>query len=502
MADHREIEQTYAPGPHARLPELTDLPGVSALGEPHVDELEAVYFDTADLALTRAGVSLRRRTGGADEGWHLKVPADAGRVEIRVGLGRARHHPPAALRRNVVAWTLNAPLEPVATIRTRRTRRDLVAGDGTVLAELADDEVTGLPAGASGPVEWREWELELVEAGPELLSAADELMAGVGVLPDEVQRKIVRVLGVRAPETSLPEVGRDLPAGRVLERRLARQIAELKRCDSQMRRHRDEGVHHARIACRRLRSGLATFRPLVDREVTDPVRDEIQWLGRALADARDSTVVRERLRQMIDEEPDDAVVGPVLKRLDTTFDERAQAAWHLVDETLASERYLALLTALDRLLAHPPWTETAGRPAEEELPTRVRKEWRRLKRRMAAVQQAEDPDAELHEVRKDAKRLRYAAEAVHTVWGKDAKRLAKAAKKLTSHLGERQDTVMSRPGLLKIAADADAAGESSVTWGVLLVREEERAAQLDAELPDLWRKVSRKKLRRWLRSAG
>jgi CHAD domain-containing protein len=502
MADHREIEQTYAPGPDTRLPDLSDLPGVSTVGDPRVDVLEAVYFDTTDLALTRAGVTLRRRTGGPDEGWHLKVPADEGRDEIRVGLRRARHQPPADLRRNIVAWTFNAPLVPIATIRTRRSRQDLVAGDGTVLAELADDEVTGTPEGASAPVVWREWELELVDAGPELLSAADELMARVGVRPDEVQRKILRVLGPRAPVLSLPEVGRDLPAGRVLARRLMRQVAELKRRDSQMRRHRDEGVHHARVACRRLRSALATFRPLVDREVTDPVRDEVQWLGRALADARDSKVVRERLRDMIDEEPDDVVVGPVRSRLDTTFDDRARAAWKLVDETLASERYLALLITLDHLVADPPWTEKAGLPAEEVLPARVRKEWRRLKRRMAAVEDAEDRDAELHDVRKDAKRLRYAAEAVHTLWGKDAKRLAKAAKKLTSHLGEHQDTVMSRPGLLEIAADADAAGESSVTWGVLLVREEERAAELDATLPALWSKVSRKKLRRWLRSAG
>ena len=62
-----------------------------------------------------------------------------------------------------------------------------------------------------------------------------------------------------------------------------------------------------------------------------------------------------------------------------------------------------------------------------------------------------DPDERqrlLHEVRKDAKRVRYAAEALRPVWGKDAQRLAKAAKSLTSHLGERQDTVMSRPMLL------------------------------------------------------
>jgi CHAD domain-containing protein len=499
MAGHLEIERTYAVDPDASLPELTELPEVAAVGPARVDDLDAVYFDTADLALTRAGVSLRRRTGGADEGWHLKVPADAGRDEIRVSLKRARHHPPAELHRIVVAWTLKAPLEPIATIRTRRTHRDLLAGDGTVLAELADDEVTGTPEGSAGPVVWREWELELVDAGDELLEAADELMAGIGIRPGEVQRKIVRVLGDRAPsELPLPEVGRNLPAGRVLHRRLIRQVAELKRCDSQMRRRRDRGVHQARVACRRLRSALATYRPLVDREVTDPIRDEIQWLGRSLADARDAKVVRERLRALIDAEPDDAVVGPVRSRLDQTFANRARAGWALVEETLSSNRYFELLAALDRLIADPPWREKAGLPAEDVLPARVHKEWRRMKRRMAAVADADDRDAELHEVRKDAKRLRYAAEAVHAVWGKDAKRLAKAAKLLTSHLGVRQDTVISRPDLLEIAASADAVGESSVTWGVLLVREEERAAELDAELPDVWKKVSRKRLRRWL----
>lgn len=499
MAEHLEVERTYAPGPDARLPELTWLPGVATVGRPRVDALHAVYFDTADLALTRAGLSLRRRTGGNDEGWHLKIPAGAGREELRASLRRARHSPPAELRRLVVAWTLKAPLEPVASIQTRRTRRDLVALDGTVLAELADDEVSGTPHGGAAPVVWREWELELVRAGGELLDAADQLMADAGIDQDSVQRKIVRVLGERLPaEPPLPEVGAGLPAGRVLQRRLIRQVRELKRCDSQIRRGRDVGVHEARIASRRLRSALATYRPLVDREVTDPLREEIQWLGHALEDARDAEVVRERLRVLIDAEPDDAVVGPVRSRLDAAFDARARAGWALVEETLSSDRYFELLAALDRLAADPPWSEQAGLPAEEVLLARVRKEWRRTKRRMAGVAEAEDPDAELHEVRKDAKRLRYAAEALHPVWGKDAKRLAKAAKKLTSHLGERQDTVMSRPELLEIAASADAAGESSVTWGVLLVREEERAAELDAQLPALWKKFSRKKLRRWL----
>ena len=114
---------------------------------------------------------------------------------------------------------------------------------------------------------------------------------------------------------------------------------------------------------------------------------------------------------------------------------------------------------------------------------------------------AEDRDAELHEVRKDAKRLRYAAEAVHTVWGKDAKRLAKAAKKLTSHLGERQDTVMSRPDLLEIARRGRRRrGELGDLGRPARARGGARRRAGRSELPRrCGRRSPAKKLRRWLR---
>ncbi len=498
MAAQREIERTYAPAPGLEVPDLGELSGVAEVGPARVDELEAVYFDTADLALTRAGVSLRRRTGGPDEGWHLKTPADERRDEVRVPLRRARRQPPAELRRYVLAWARDAPLLPVATVTTRRTRRYLVSDDGTVLAELADDAVTGTPEGSSAPVTWREWELELVEGDPSLLDAADRLLAKAGAPPHPVQRKILQVLGDRLPPRSPAKLGLKRPAGRVVHRRIAEQVAELKLRDSQVRRVSHEGLHKARIACRRLRAALATYRPLLDREVTDPLRTEVKWLGQSLAEARDATVVRDRLRALIDAERPDVVVGPVRARLDTSMRERGRAGWAVAEEALSSERYLALLDALDQLVSVPPWTKKADRPAKDVLRRRVHKDWRRLKRRMAGVAEAEDPGEQLHDVRKDAKRLRYAAEAVEPVWGKHARHLAEGAKGLTSHLGVLQDTAVSRQLLLDIAAEADAAGESSVTWGVLLAREEERAAQLDDELPAAWAKVSRKKQRRWL----
>lgn len=500
---HREIERAYAPAGEAGLPDLTALPGVARVGDPEVVELSATYFDTAELALTRAGVSLRRRKGGGDEGWHLKLPAGRGRDELQLPLTRAVR-PPRELADVVVGLVRGAPLGVVATIETRRTTYPLLDDAGRVLAEVADDEVTGTPADGAPPVLWREWEVELVDGGPELLEAADDLMAGVDVSPSAVQRKILRVLGDRVPPG--PELGTpepDKPAAWVVQHRLAEQVAELLRRDTEIRRGRDEGIHKARVACRRLRSALATFRPVLDREVTDPLREEIKWLGTQLGGARDAKVVRERLTALARE--DEGAGEQVLRRLEATYERRREAAGEVVARTLASDRYLDLLEALERLVADPPWTDAAQEPAADVLPRRVRKDWKRLRRRVEAAEAVGAPedagrrDAAVHEARKAAKRLRYAAETLQPAWGKDATRLVKAAKKATTLLGERQDTVMSRPDLEQIATEAHTAGEDTFAYGRVHAREERRAAEVDDEFGAVWAKLSRPRLRKWLR---
>lgn len=500
MTTHHEVERTYAPGSDAALPDLRALPQVASIGKPAVVDLAAVYFDTLDLALLRAGVSLRRRTGGEDQGWHLKLPAGTGRDELRLPLESADQDPPTELVERTRGWTRGAPVVAVATVETRRTEQALLATDGRVLAVLADDQVTGTDLESGRSVAWQEWELELVDEGESLLSAADGLMAGSGIPVSDVPRKILHVLGERLGQRSpLPEVGPDLPAGRVLQRRLAEQVTELLRRDSQVRAGSAEGVHQARVACRRLRGALATYRPLVDRAVTDPVRAELQWLGRELADARDAKVVGERLAALLDREPPELVDGAARARLARTYDERGRVAWAHAHEVVDSGRYFALLATLERLVDDPPWTDLADGPADEVLRKRVRRDWKRLRRSFSEAADAPDRDPALHRARKDAKRFRYAAEALEPVYGKDARRLVKAAKRLTSHLGDRQDTVVSRQQLVEIAAEAEAAAEGSFTWGRLHAREQARAERLDRHLDDVWSKVSRKKLRAWLR---
>ncbi|MFP3345697.1 CYTH domain-containing protein, partial [Halomonas sp. SIMBA_159] len=74
------------------------------------------YFDTADGDLARAGVALRRRTGGPDEGWHVKGPREGdGRLELGWPLGEGDELP-GAVADTVSAWT-TAPLTPLARIR-------------------------------------------------------------------------------------------------------------------------------------------------------------------------------------------------------------------------------------------------------------------------------------------------------------------------------------------------------------------------------------------------
>ena len=490
MAD-LEVEHTYSPPADAVTPDLGGLPGVARTRDAGTVELVARYFDTPDSALLRAGVTLRRRTGGEDEGWHLKLPSDEGRWEVRLPLARARSVPPKPLRDAVMGWTRGTDLVPVATITTRRTVVDLVGDGGAVLAQLADDEVEGVPhlADPSEPVVWREWELELVEGEPELLAAADELLARTGVEPSDTGVKLARVIGPPVPpRPELPTPKKRRSARLLVHARLAEQVAELGRRDSEVRRGEPEGVHKARVACRRLRSALATFRPVLEREVTEPIRVELRWLAHALGDARDLDVAHARLRDLVDELDPDLVMGPVRRRIDRAYAPRRREAHARARDALASERYFALRGELDRLAAAPPWTERADADARDVLPRRLRKDWKRLRKRFLAAEGATAPaerDEAVHATRRAAKRLRYAAETLTPVWGRDAKAVTKAAKGMASTLGVRQDALVTMPQLVSLARDAAGDGENAFTYGLLHAEERRLAGEVDDGFADL-----------------
>src|SRR5712671_6834986 len=141
-ANSTETEIKYEAAPGAALPSFDELPQVARTEGAPEERLDAEYFDTDDLRLIRSGITLRRRTGGGDAGWHLKLPLGGdSRSEIRLPLGRARQVP-AELAALVRAFTRGRPLRPVAQISTVRQRRVLLDDTGDSLAEVAADDVS------------------------------------------------------------------------------------------------------------------------------------------------------------------------------------------------------------------------------------------------------------------------------------------------------------------------------------------------------------------------
>ena len=203
-----ETERKYDAAAGFALPDLAGLGGVAAVTGPQTYRLRAIYFDTADFRLAAAEITLRRRTGGTDAGWHLKLPAGVdSRREVHAPLGRGASRVPGRLAELVAGWTGGQPLHPIARLATPRRVRRLARRDGEVLAEVADDLVVGsLPAGAAagpdGPAmpewreasRWREIEIELVTGSRELLDSAGEALRRAGAAPSAAASKLSRLL--------------------------------------------------------------------------------------------------------------------------------------------------------------------------------------------------------------------------------------------------------------------------------------------------------------------
>ncbi|GAA2740015.1 hypothetical protein GCM10009868_00450 [Terrabacter aerolatus] len=293
-------------------------------------------------------------------------------------------------------------------------------------------------------------------------------------------------------------------AGTLVRQRLADQRDALRAAEAAVRAGGPTGLHDLRVAMRRIRSLLATFRPVFDASVTEPVRAELKDASGRLGQSRDAEVATDNADRLLegvelDGIDEDAVAGLRARlRLD------AAAAGEDVEEILDSTSYAALSILLDELATHPPLTDAAQRDALEVARTRVRREGRRFARmaeaargdgsgdagppqdRGSAQQPAVDHSARLHEVRKATKRLRYAAETARPVDDEPMRRIVKQAKVVQGALGDHHDAVMTRAALRRLALD-EAVGEAAAFLLGHLDADEQRAmATLEAQA---WRTI-------------
>lgn len=492
----RETERKYtAPTDISWLPDLTAVEPVATLAESGVHELDAVYYDTDDLRLTRTGASLRRRTGGPDAGWHLKLPLpDDSQEEIQAPLS-SESVPPGELCELTLSRTRGAPLRPVMRIRSTRSLRHLLDAEGDVLADLSMDAVRAdalVDGGGHGV--WTEMEVELAGDGdPALLDGIEKVLRKNGVdrarNPSKVVHALTETTGLLERTADARVQAAPGSAGAHVLAYVDRLVGDLMDLDPAVRRGLPDAVHRMRTTARRLRGCLRSYRSVLDPEFTDPVRRDLGWLAGELGAERDHEVLRERLASGVRELSRELVLGPVTARLQAwDVGRRAECRRRTLD-ALTSPRYLDLLDKLKGLTDAPPLRAKAAHEPEKVLAKALVKEYGRLERRMGRVLQmpsGSERDAAVHHARKAAKRLRYAAEAARPALGKPARRLGKRVKAVQQVSGSQHDGVVACDALRQLTVSAHAAGEPGFTWGVLYGRERAAADARERQLPGTW----------------
>lgn len=285
---------------------------------------------------------------------------------------------------------------------------------------------------------------------------------------------------------------------------LGQQLTELRRHAPGVLANQPEAVHQMRVAARRLRSLLASGRPLFEEAATEPLREELRWLSGVLGAARDPAVIRERLLLLMSQEPEPLRFGPAADRIDEELSRAA--ADGAAAATLESGRYQELLAALEAFLAEPPVSPRGAGPGKI-IARFVARDRRRLRRAYNALPLGTDDggaarDAGLHEVRKAAKKLRYSAELAAALPGPDgggeakghrkrrrrAARTAKAARKVQQLLGQHQDSVVARAQLAALGGRALRSGENGFSYGRLHAREEALAAAAERDFLQYWKR--------------
>lgn len=290
-----------------------------------------------------------------------------------------------------------------------------------------------------------------------------------------------------APAASAADAGGT--AGGVLLAYLSEQYAQMLQQEHRLRAGAPDAIHRMRVSTRRLRSVLSSYRRILPPEPAGRIRGELKWLSQLLGAARDAQVMRHRLQELVASQPGELVRGPVSSRIDAELLGRYDDALAAIHRELDAERYAVLVQDLGALTADPQFTGTAGKPARKVGRRLIRRDLRRLRNRVREAR-AEHDDALraeiFHEARKDAKRLRYAAEAYQPAGGEPATAMVEAAENIQKALGEHHDSVVTRELLARLGARPGRGG-SGFTYGRLHALEEQRTRAAEKHFRRLWK---------------
>jgi CHAD domain-containing protein len=473
-----EIERKYAVPDGVALPSLERVDGVTGVERKAGVHLDAVYFDTPDRALLAAGIVVRRRTGGHDAGWHVKLRGPVGRTELHSPIDESDPDTvpaefEAALRTRLRGRTLT----PIALIRTERRAVVVEDGDGGGV-EVVDDLVTATDVAAGVLRSWREWEAEQAEdseACSALLDRVDGALRVAGATESASPAKIAQALGLVGARPG--PVG-PRTAGRVLADLIAGHTEELHRGAQALVLDGDPDgttVHALRKVVRRSRSVLA-LEPVAG-PAGAALRDRLGELGHVLGEARDPLIAARVAERLLGELPSDTPGLADAQRLLV-----AEPLAVLNDRTAALVERLGEQDVLD-LMADLEAFDPNGALVDEKPKALVPLGERAVRRARSRARKGIDGDLDtLHRARKAAKRARFVVEELVAaeVVPKQSKLARAAAKDAAAQdvLGDHRDLALVLDALPAASERLTALGANAFAIGAIAELGRRRLAKL------------------------
>lgn len=425
--------------------------GLSQLGEPAARQrLVSTYFDTDGYHLRENGLTLRIRSDGSGRVQTVKQSRGAPGIGV---FDRSEWESEISGDEPDIAAAAGSPLDDLdkgVTDRLRPVfRSDVerttwrVERDGATI-EVALDDGRMVLGDESHP--FGELELELKDGLPAALFALARTLDGTGALRLGVLAKSERGYRLAAGESVRHYKAE--PVGLTRGTTTADAFAAITRaCIRHFRlneaavteKRAAEGLHQARVAIRRLRSALSIFKALLGDPESEAIKSRLRAFAALLGEGRNLDVYLERLRSP---EPDDPPAAP---ELTVKLSADREVAYDGIAKALASKRFRGLM--LDLLVwaedgawreaGDPEARERLARPIEETASDMLKARRRRVRKRgrhLAAI----SPEAR-HEVRIEAKKLRYAAEFFTGLV--ERKRDRKRLKAFLSGLEELQESL-------------------------------------------------------------
>lgn len=445
-------------------PRLRKHPAIIAasIDKPVTRKLTSIYYDTPDLKLLDAEISLRvRRMAG---GWFQAVKAAGSslaglhqRMEWEDIIASGQPDFTRILDPELVKIfgdeALRKALNPIFKTEVQRTEWQLAFDNGDRV-ELALD-LGHLVAGKKRePIVEIELELKDGHAG-RLFDLALELQQDIPLTLENIS-KAQRGYAYYRPQppavfkAKLPALERD-DSGTSAFKKIAWECINHLQGNQDVVLHGSdvEGVHQMRVALRRLRSAFSVFRDMLGREHSAPLLDDLRWITNVLGQARDIDVFITQtlppLMQCFEQHPG-------LIKLHEKAVAAQNKAYREARTALRSQRYHRMLLTLASWLENERWHngDTPQQNVCEIAQQTLSKRYKSLRKH--GKQLVHMHPEERHETRIAAKKLRYAAEFFASLYPADKTRtFIQRLAQVQDRLGVLNDIAVTEQLLQRLA---------------------------------------------------